>query len=370
MLKIGFDAKRIFHNTTGLGNYGRDLIRILSTHYPGNEYHLFNPKKPKIQRLDIKDNIFVHLPGSFIGKFLPSLWRSKWVIKDLEKHNIQLYHGLSGELPWGISQTNIPSIVTIHDLIFMRFPQLYKPLDRKIYFKKFLRAVHEADMVVAISAQTKSDILQFSDIKPEKIKVIYQGCHPVFKKKQPDEFLEEVRRKYHLPDEFLLQVGTVEPRKNAFTVVKALKDLPYHFVLVGRETPYAKEIKSFVQKNGMKDRIHFLQNLDLREIAALYQLARVSVYPSIFEGFGIPIIESLYSGTPVITNRQGVFPEAAGPGGIYLENVENTGEMKEKIRWSMENDLSGFIRAGKEYIQKFNDDVLAEQWMKLYHSLM
>ncbi len=370
MLHIGYDAKRIFHNTTGLGNYGRDLVRIMSRYYPENIYHLYTPRPAKVHRLKLQNNMQVHLPGGFMHKLFPSLWRSRGILKDLQRDGIQIYHGLSGELPFGISKTGIPSVVTVHDLIFMRYPELYKPIDRKIYYKKFLRAVQEANLVVAISKQTKEDIIRFSQVNPEKIRVIYQGCHEVFKKAVPPEKLEAVREKYQLPGRFLIQVGTIEPRKNALTTVQALKDLPYHLVLVGRETTYAKTIRDFIQTHNMQRRVHFLQNLSLEELAALYRLAHVSVYPSIFEGFGIPIIESLYSGTPVITSRKGVFPEAAGPGGIYLDDVLNAEEMKEKITFAMESNLNEYIQAGQTYVKKFDDDKIAQEWMTLYQSML
>ncbi len=367
-MRIGYDAKRIFHNTTGLGNYGRDLVRIMASFFPENEYVLYNPYQAKTQRFEPKENMRIKYPSGIYSMF-PSLWRSKGIIKDLKKDRIELYHGLSGELPWGISRTGIPSVVTVHDVIFMRFPEWYKSIDRSIYKKKFLRAVNEANKIVAISKQTRDDIVEFSNINPEKVEVIYQGCHPIFKSDIPVDYQFQVQEKYALPVEFALYVGTIEPRKNAFTIVKAMKDLPYHLVLAGKETDYARQIRAYIKSHGMSDRIRFLGNLDLNELAAMYRLAKVFIYPSIYEGFGIPIIESLYSGTPVITNAKGVFPEAAGPGGIYLENVFDENEMREKIRFAMENDLTDYVRKGREFVKKFDDENIARQWMEVYKSL-
>ncbi len=371
MWRLGYDAKRIFHNRTGLGNYGRDLIRILSANYPAHHYLLYNPKPAREALFKPSGTVEERLPQGW-SRRVPALWRSKLILKDLKRDAVHLYHGLSGELPWGISRSGIPSVVTVHDLIFLRYPQWYKPFDRWIYKQKFLRAVAEADHVVAISEQTKRDILQWSGTDPSKISVIYQGCHPVFKEALPEAFLENVRRKWSLPARFLLQVGTIEPRKNAFTTVRALKDLPYHLYLVGRPTAYADLIKDFVRRHGMEDRIHFLQGLDLRELAALYRLADLSVYPSLFEGFGIPLIESLYSGTPVVTNRHGVFPEAAGPGGIYLDDVTDAAEMRAQIeRWMRDDEgRRRLARQGREYVSRFDDEVLAAQWMELYNAVL
>ncbi len=369
-MKIGYDAKRFFHNRTGLGNYSRDLIRILHTHAPQIKPVLFNPK-PARQFLDfVPESADVIEPQSWFYKKIPALWRSKGVLRDIKAQNLDLYHGLSGELPLGIKNLPVKSIVTVHDLIFLRYPHWYKPLDRFFYRKKFQRAVAEADLIVAISRQTKEDIVRFGLVSAEKIRVIYQGCHEVFKRDYRPGQAKEIRQKYNLPDEFLLYVGTVEPRKNAFTIVKALRDLPYHLVLAGRPTPYAEKIRAFVRENGMEERIHFLSHVPLKDLALLYRAAKVFVYPSVFEGFGIPLIEALYSGTPVITNAHGVFPEAAGPGGIYLKDIYDVNEMKEKLRYAMENDLSELVRSGREYVRRFDDEALAREWLNTYQNLL
>ena len=369
MLRIGYDAKRIFHNRTGLGNYGRDLVRILSENFPENRYLLYNPKPSREILFRLGSSMTERRPASWWHKKFPAWWRSKGIIADLLKDGVDVYHGLSAELPVGISRTGISSILTVHDLIFIRYPHLYKAFDRWIYRKKLEKALAEAHQIVAISEQTKRDLISLAGADAERIKVIYQGCHPVFKREIPEESLEAFRKAHDLPPKFLLQVGTIEPRKNALTTVRALKDLPYHLVLVGRPTPYAGQIRDFVRTHGMEDRIRIMSHVPLDELAKWYRLAHVSVYPSIFEGFGIPIIESLYAGTPVITNSRGVFPEAAGPGGIYLDDVTDVDEMREKIRWSMENDLSVQAQKAREYVHRFDDDVLAGQWMDLYRAL-
>ncbi len=370
LLKIGFDAKRFFHNRTGLGNYSRDLIRILSEYAPEIQPVLFNPKPSEHFNEFVPEHARVIMPKKIFYKKFPALWRSKGILQNIKTQSLDIYHGLSGELPIGISRLPVKSIVTIHDLIFMRYPQWYKPWDNFFYRQKFYRTVKEADLIVAISEQTKRDIIRFGQVKPEKIKVIYQGCHRIFKQNYPGQKVKEIKEKYRLPDLFLLYVGTIEPRKNALTIVKALKDLPYTLVLAGRQTPYAEKIKNFVQSNGMQERIRFIQHVPQEDLALLYRAAKVFIYPSVFEGFGIPLIEALYSGTPVITNARGVFPETAGPGGIYLKDIYDTQEMKEKIRFAMESDLSEKTEAGKQFVRRFNDDKLAAQWTETYRSIL
>ena len=120
-MNIGFDAKRAYHNGTGLGHYSRTLIRSLAEYFPQHEYYLFNPKPSELFKLNGK-NIHEVLPSKLLHKTLSSVWRSTWIKKDLEKLNIDLYHGLSNEIPLDIHKTDIKSVVTIHDLILERFP--------------------------------------------------------------------------------------------------------------------------------------------------------------------------------------------------------------------------------------------------------
>jgi glycosyltransferase involved in cell wall biosynthesis len=371
-MNIGFEAKRIFHNKTGLGNYSRDLIRLLSQYYPENKYYLYNPKTGKQNLFTVNNtNVFEKKPSSsFYTKFY-NLWRQKGVVKDLENDKIDIFHGLSGEIPRGLRSKNIKSIVTIHDLIFVRFPHLYSFFDRKIHFYKFKKAAHEADLIIAISEQTKNDIIEFLKIDASKIKVIYQGCHAAFKQKFTKEEQKEVIYKYNLPDEFILNVGTIETRKNILLAVKAIKTINTHLIIIGNETPYTNEVKNYIKENNIEHKVLFLKGLTINELAIIYQLAKIFVYPSLYEGFGIPIIEALYSKTPVITTQDGVFPEAGGPNSIYVDPT-NVEQMKNAINELLENEnLRNDIAAkGLEFVQQFNDAVIAVELFNNYKKIL
>ncbi len=369
---IGFDAKRIFHNTTGLGNYSRDLVRILSTYFTENHYFLYNPKKGKVNRLLPNNrNVFEKLPQSFLGNLLPSIWRTKFIVNQLLKDNIQLFHGLTGELPLNIKQSGIKSVVSIHDLIFVRYPEQYKPIDRKIYFNKFRYAAENADVVVAISEQTKRDIIEYLHINPEKIKVIYQGCHPIFKQKLNKEFIESVLKKYTIPNKYLLYIGSVIERKNLLSAVKAVQQTGDHLVVVGEGDHYMQSVKNYINKHKLQPQIIFLKGLTMEEIAVLYQNAAIFIYPSIFEGFGIPIIEALYSGVPVITGSGSCFPEAGGESTQYVDPLNIT-QIVDSINSIKNNSIlrQKMIDKGLQYVQKFNDDNIALQWNELYHNIL
>jgi glycosyltransferase involved in cell wall biosynthesis len=371
-MKIGFEAKRVFHNKTGLGNYSRDLIRIVSHYFPENNYFLYNPKKSK-ETLFVPNetNVFEKNPITAFYKKCYNIWRQRGVIQDIEKDQIELFHGLSGELPTGLKAKGIKSIVTIHDLIFIRYPHLYSFFDRKIHFLKFKKATKNADLIIAISEQTKLDIIQYLGVASSKIKVIYQGCNAIFKTTFSKESKEKVVRKYQLPEKFVLNVGTIEERKNALIIVKAIKDLDVSLVLIGKETAYAKPIHEYIKTNNLQERVHFLKGITSEELAIIYQLAAVFIYPSIFEGFGIPIIEALFSKTPVITNKNGVFSEAGGPNSLYIDPLDVT-DLQHKINQVLtDSDLSNEMKEkGFEFAQQFNDEDIAQQIMTCYKELL
>ena len=219
-MRIGYDAKRAFNNHRGLGNYSRETLRILASHFPDLQLNLFTPKIDSSIRFDRPQNANIIQPKRH---FMTSLWRTFGITKEAERCHLDLYHGLSHELPVGIEKTCIPTVVTMHDLIFIRHPELYPFIDRTFYKTKYLRSCRVADRIIAVSQQTKNDLIELANIREEKISVVYQGCHPLFCNHLSESQKEIVKNKYHLPDTFLLNVGAIEPRKNQLLILKALK---------------------------------------------------------------------------------------------------------------------------------------------------
>jgi glycosyltransferase involved in cell wall biosynthesis len=201
--------------------------------------------------------------------------------------------------------------------------------------------------------------------------VIYQGCQAVFKKIYTTKQKLAVQQRYNLPQQFILNVGTIEERKNVLCAVKALVHVDTTLVIIGKETKYTVEVKKFIDEHQIKHKVLFLSGLTSEELAIVYQLATVFVYPSLFEGFGIPIIEALYSSTPVITNKFGVFPEAGGPDTIYIDPSKEE-EMALAIQKLLNDSaLCDSIAAkGLQFVQKFNDAVLAEQLIATYEKVI
>jgi glycosyltransferase involved in cell wall biosynthesis len=368
---IGFDAKRSIQNNTGLGNYSRYVIDILSRFYPENDYFLYAPKKKENQRLkDIQErkNVFFRFPDS-CWKWFSSIWRSYGIKKELINDQIDVFHGLSNEIPFRIGRTGIQSVVSIHDLIFLRYPRFYKPVDRLIYSYKFRYACKVADKIIAVSECTKRDIISFFGISAEKITVIYQGCHSSFKQIVSPEMKKDVSLKYALPARFLLYVGTVEERKNLLLIVKAFKYINenIHLVVVGKKTRYQTIVANYATQQHLSHRVLFYPQASFEDLPALYQLAQIFILPSRYEGFGIPVIEALTSGTPVIAAKGSCLEEAGGENTIYID-PDNEMTLADAINLILNNAelAQQMSEEGKKYVERFSDKTIAKDLMQIY----
>lgn len=323
-MNIGFDAKRAFQNRTGLGNYSRTLVTSLAAYYPQHHYFLFAPKsKPLFKPAAGMRTV---LPQKPHHRWLKPVWRSRWVVNDLRHHHINIYHGLSAELPFGIHNSGVKSVVTMHDLIFERYPKQYNPIDVYTYRRKAVYACREASRVIAISGQTKADLMEFYRVPEERISVCYQGCDPSFQRQHTADDVKQMKTKYMLPQDYFLYVGSVIERKNLMGIAQAMRslkgklDLP--LVVLGDGTGYKKEVKEYLRKEGLEQQVIWLNETHkfaFADLPALYQGALALLYPSMFEGFGIPILEALWSRTPVITSNGSCFAETGGNAALYVD---------------------------------------------------
>lgn len=383
-MNIGFDAKRAYHNQTGLGHYSRTLVQSLAVHYPEHQYFMFNPRPSQLFSFEQFQNVREVLPSGILHKKLSSVWRSNWVKGDLFRHNIDIYHGLSHEIPLNIHRTQIKSVVTIHDLIHERYPHQYSKIDRRIYTQKFRYACDHADVVIAISEQTKQDIIEFYRIDASKIKVCYQSCNEAFGKKVDEAEKQRVKDLYNLPDAFFLSVGSVIERKNLLGICKAINAIKHQIkiplVVIGSGGSYKESVQSYIQQNDLNSHIIFLSDNPITkstasfqnasDFPAIYQQAKAMIYPSYSEGFGIPVLEALWSRIPVITSNISCLPEAGGEGAFYVNpsKPEEIAEQMKKILSDKEL-VDKQIEKGWQHAQKFSNFQTASTVMELYKAL-
>jgi glycosyltransferase involved in cell wall biosynthesis len=372
-MRIGFDAKRIFENSTGLGVYSRTLVHNLAELHPTHQMVLFAPRRienPVTAPFLTGDRFQVVTPPAWKRM----LWRPWLLAHDVAEAGLDLYHGLSNELPVGLDRARTRSVVTIHDLIFRRYPEQYSRVDGAIYQFKFRRACEAADRVIAVSEATRRDIVEQYRIPVEKTAVVYQGCDPLFFEPVTADLRQAVRARYHLPAEYLLSVGSIIPRKNLLGLVKgwarivATRRPP--LVVVGRGGDYCQEVKRWLAEARLESGVHFLEGVPMADLPALYQNAMAVAYLSLYEGFGIPVLEAIASRVPVMTSSISSMPEAGGEAALLVNP-----ERSEEIGAGLEDVLySGSVRerllaAGPAHLERFSRERLAADLLAEYHRL-
>lgn len=384
-IQVGFDAKRAYCNHRGLGTYSRLLIESLACWASKElELYLFTPKV-KLPKMDHWP--FEFYPNSSIHKIMPrgriaflsEIWRGFLQTKEWQKNNLQLYHGLSHELPWSYnesSKSNIKTIVTIHDLIFIRQPELYPWWDRQVYIRKVRHACEVAHSIIAISEEAKKDLIQILNIPDSKIKVIYQAVHPRYYReekiseelqsianqhiKKPDmnPFKQALQQAMQKP--YIFFVGAFEERKNILRLIKAFSLVSNSFpdlqlVIVGKGR-LLNEIENLINKLSLSQRVTVFTDVSSEDLPPLYRGAQVVAYPSLLEGFGLPIVEAMMSKTLVVTSIGSCFPEAGGSAAFYanpLNEEDIAAKLTEALDLSVQ-DRAKRIELGLEHVKKFH----------------
>lgn len=369
---IGYDAKRAFCNNTGLGNYSRGVI-TQTIKQSDNQAILFTPSVKGRYEHFFENLEFGIVEPKGLWRVMKSVWRSVGVSRAVKRDGVELFHGLSHELPYGLPK-GVKKVVTMHDLIVFRFPEFFKPADRLIHRLKMRHACRVADVVVAISEQTKRDLMEFLQVPEEKIRVVYQSCDSIFWGVQDDR---DIRKKYGLPEKYIICVGTLEERKNQLSVVEAMKHLPEEIslLLIGRPRgEYGQRVLEKVKDESSKvksDRFCVLTGADFKDFPALYRGAVASVYLSRFEGFGIPVLESMCCDCPVVTSDVSSMPEAGGDAALYAspEDVETVAEHLKRL-CTDDSFRQQQIEKGRIQRKRFAPEKVAADMLEVYKSLL
>jgi len=370
-LTIAFDAKRAFLNYRGLGNYCRNLFRQLSTYYPNNRYLLLTPRDKGIYP-ELSQVPFEAITPHGLWSLTPSLWRRAGIPAALKNEKIAIYHGLSQELPLGVERLGCKTVVTMHDAIFLRYPELYSRTYVDLFTRKNREACEKADLIIAISEQTKQDYMSFFGVSEDRIRVVYQGCYEGFWEPVSKEQLSAATQRWDLPSQYILSVGALEPRKNALTLIDALQaaHVDFPLVLVGRgKEEYKVQLRERAQQAGIT--LILIEDATMQDLPALYRLASVFAYPSLFEGFGIPVLEAARSGVPVVASTGTCFEEIAGQGALYADPhdpeaigqqikrlIEDTSFAKKQVKTALMNT------------EHFRDEQIAKNMWNVYQELL
>ncbi len=383
-MNIGYDGKRAFQNKTGLGNYTRSLITILSRYYPDFKYSLFAPKQTGLFTIAAFNNVNAIFPKQPFYKRFRTIWRQIGMVKEIKNAGLDIYHGVSNELPRGIEKTGIKTLVTVHDLIFERYPETYHFDERYVHRWKIKRACKIADAIIAISQQTKDDLINLYNVNADKITICYQSCNPIFEKIISPAEKELVKERYRLPDQYFLFVSSIAPRKNLIAICRAMillkNKINIPLVVIGDGEKEKAEVKSLMLANGMASQLILLNELPVSkgdpfttaaDFPAIYQQAVALIYPSIFEGFGLPVLEALWSGLPVISSNTSSLREVAGEAALYFA-PDNYGILAQHMLSVVSTvDLAEELRnKGFQQAQYFSQKNYAESIVQVYKSIL
>jgi len=369
-VKIGFDAKRALNNGSGLGNYSRNLLNALMQNFPNEEYLLFAPKAKEEFFNQLTGQFKIALPETNLQKSFHPLWRSVGIKHDLQKHRIDIYHGLSNEIPFSTQHSTFSTLVTIHDLIFLKHAEQYPFVDRQVYKLKTKYATKHADKIIAVSNETKNDLMEFYGVTEEKIEVIYPLVDSAFQKSEIRNWKSDL----NLPKKYILNVGSFFPRKNQRTLIEAfdlIKDkVEEDFVLVGGSGNMQSEIERLIAEKNLQERVKILSNVSNEDLPTIYRGASVFVFPSLYEGFGMPIVEALFSKMPVITTKGGCFEEAGGKDSLYI-NPNSAEEIANAILKVVNDEKlkAQMIENGFAHAQTMTGKIIAEKTMNVYKTL-
>lgn len=367
MVKCGINAQlltsQVGYRRAGIHVYLAEILKHLPAR-PELSYHTFTTHPLPDDTLAEIDWVQTASPTAHpIGRIL---WEQlAWPLQ-ARKHGCNLIHGAAFALPF---LTTIPTIVTIFDLSFLYYPELY-PYFRRLYLNTATKlACQKAKIIITISESAKRDIIHFFGADPERVRVVYPGLRPNFTRpSQPaiDAFRQEKR----LPSRFILHVGTLQPRKNLPLLIEAFartNQPDVDLVFAGGKGWFFDEIFDKVKRLGVTDRVHFPGYVPDEELPLWYAAADLLVFPSVYEGFGMPIIEAMGCGTPVLASNVSAMPEAVGDAGLLFD-PRNVSDLAESIQTLLENpaQLAKMRERGVAHARKFSWAVAGKQTAKIY----
>ena len=370
-MRIGIDAKRILNNATGLGNHGRILLHALLRDQPQHEYLLYSPKAREEFLHEMSGDFQIYFPEGRVAQSIHPFWRSYSITDQLQRDRIDVYHGISNELPFTIHQREFRKVVTIHDLIFLKHQEQYPLIDRQIYSLKTKYAARNADHIIAVSEETKQDLIRLYQVPERSITVVYPSIDKRFYQHGSDLQKQNIKTRYQLPTQYILNVGSFFSRKNQVKLIEAfalIKDkVPHDLVLAGNGGNELAAVKAVIVNLNLQGRVHIIPNITNDDMPAVYQMASLFVFPSLMEGFGAPLVEAMVSGLPLLVSDIPCFREVGGDAAGYFTPTDAY-EMSSSILTLIGNDTLSKqkIELGQERANLFSDTLFAAGVMRVY----
>lgn len=379
MMIIGIDVTSALTQGGGIGRYTRELVQALATVDEKNSYRLFSAKPPT--QLPVPEPLpqttnFDHQPAPLDERWLYRLWYRlrlplpvQWVTGQLD-----LFHSPDFVLP--PVNGRIPTLLTVHDLSFVHFPQVF-PERLVNYLNQVVPwSIGRATHILADSAATRQDLLTIWRVPPEKVTVLYSGVHERFRPVEDGGMITAVRQKYRLHDwPYILSVGTLQPRKNYQMLIRAFAPLadkvPHHLVISGGKGWLYDEMLAEVERKGLTGRVHFIGFADDADLPTLYSEADLLAFPSLYEGFGLPLLEAMGCGTAVLTANSSSLPEVAGNAAQQLPPQDEAAWTAALYNLLLDDDLRRhLVQAGFAQARRFTWQASAQELLKIYQQLV
>jgi glycosyltransferase involved in cell wall biosynthesis len=376
MAKIGIDIRPIGKKRTGDEVYFFGLVKNLALQDKENEYSLYTDRDPEID-VDLNEEIKKLSLGEnfkviFVKKTNRFCWNFWYLPMFLRKNPVDIFH-TQYIAPFWISK-KVKLILTIHDISFNFFPEYIKKID--LFFLKTLipRSIQRANKIVTVSESEKKNIIDFYKIPEEKVDYAYNGVDSErFSQRYSEEEKKKICAKYDLPRKFILYIGTLQPRKNIPILIEALKNLDVKLVLAGNRKAhnFDQKIDRTIEKHNLNDKVVFPGWIDEEDKVALLQSADCFVFPSVYEGFGIPVVEAMAAGIPVVCSEIPVLREIA-QGAAFFCDPKNSGDFTKNIRKVLtdENLRRNLVEKGKNITQELTWKKTAKKTLDIYKSLI
>lgn len=377
-MKIGFDLDSLTLRSGGIGRYGVNLInhivKILLNETENEMFVFFHKSFDRSLLYKHKHLNFVEKYTRVKSNVLRKAIFLPFSIRDLK---MDLFHGVDHVgIPFLYKSKTCQYFVTIHDLITRIFPRTFPIKQRLIQNTLLPYILSKADKIIAVSRSTENDVKKFYPQHAEKVKVIYEGVESRFYPRSQRE-IEKVLEKYKIHFKYFFSLGTLEPRKNivrlieAFIQLKQEGDVGHKLVITGRKGWLYKEILERIQKSPFSQDIVFTDFVDDEDLPFLYSGAEMFLYPSLYEGFGLPVLEAMACGTPVITSNLSSLPEVMGEAGILIDplKVEEIVLAMEKL--STDKELREELqKKGLERAKLFSWERAAKETLELYKEML
>lgn len=384
-LRIGIDYTSAVRQQAGIGRYTRNLIRALAELDSDNQYILL-VASGGISRGRLRNGLAAW-PENFRTRSVPIsdrwlniLWQRfrlpvpvQWVTGRLD-----LFHSPDFVLP-PVGRT--PAILTVHDLSFLRVPHCFLPEFRQYLETAVARAVRRAQRILADSENTRQDLIELLAVEPEQVCVLYPGVEPCFRPVEDTSVLERVRVRYNLPHRFILGLGTLQPRKNFDGLIQAFAQLlaarghepevaDVYLVIVGDRGWLYEEVLALPKRLGLQEKVHMAGFVNDTDLPALYTLAEILAFPSWYEGFGLPVLEAMACGTPVVAANNSSLPEVMGEAGLLVDAGDSQAWAEALARLLTDKNLQDrLVAAGRERARRFTWVESAQRLLAVYRSL-